>query len=146
VAVVHRSNQYGRVSDYYSRIDQEICVIVQIETRQALKNLDAIAAVEGVDGLFIGPSDLSAALGHLGQSSHPEVRAAIEDAFKRIRKAGKSPGILAHAEVDAQHWLTQGCTVLGVGSDVGLLARQSEQLAGRFKTLVQTAAGTATNQ
>ena len=93
--------------------------------------------------MFIGPSDLSAALGHLGQSSHPEVRSAIEDAFKRIRKAGKAPGILAHAEADAQHWVTQGCTVLGVGSDVGLLARQSEQLAGRFKSLVQAGATTA---
>jgi 4-hydroxy-2-oxoheptanedioate aldolase len=134
VAVVHRSNQYGGVSDYYSRINDEICVIVQIETRQALQNLDAIAALEGIDGLFIGPSDLSAALGHLGHSNHPEVRSAIEDAFRRIRKAGKAPGILAPVEADARHWLAQGCTVLAVGSDLGLLARQSEQLAARFKT------------
>src|SRR5262245_1499067 len=84
VAVTHRANQYGRVKDYFKRANDEICVILQIETRLALQNLEAIAAIDGVDGLFIGPSDLAAALGHLGESGHPEVRAAIEDALKRI--------------------------------------------------------------
>jgi 4-hydroxy-2-oxoheptanedioate aldolase len=134
VAVLHRSNQYGRVSDYFGRIHDELCVIVQIETRQALDNLDAIAAVEGIDGLFIGPSDLAAALGHLGETGHPEVRAAIENAFKRIRKAGKAPGILAPVEADARHWLSHGALILAVGSDLNLLARHSEQLAARFKS------------
>ena len=97
-------------------------------------NLEAIAAVEGVDGLFIGPSDLAAALGHLGDSGHPEVRAAIEDAFQRMRKAGRAPGILAPIEADARHWLSLGCVVLAVGSDVGLLARSSEALAAKFKS------------
>ena len=133
VAVTHRANRYGRVKDYYQRTGEEICVIVQIESRLALQNLEAIAAVDGIDGLFIGPSDLAAALGHLGEPGHPEVRAAIEDAFKRIRKAGKAPGILAPVEADARHWLSLGCIVLAVGSDVGLLARQSEELASRFK-------------
>ena len=133
VAVVHRGNRFGRVKDYFKRANDEICVIVQIETRVALQNLDAIAAVEGVDALFIGPSDLAAALGHLGENNHPEVRAAIEDALKRIRKAGKAPGILAPIEADARHWLSHGCVVLAVGSDIGLLARQSEELAAKFK-------------
>jgi 4-hydroxy-2-oxoheptanedioate aldolase len=133
VAVTHRANQYGRVKDYFKRANDEICVIVQIETRLALKNLEAIAAIEGVDGLFIGPSDLAAALGHLGESGHPEVRAAIEDALQRIGKAGKAPGILAPIEADARHWLSVGCTVLAVGSDSGLLARHSEELAARFR-------------
>jgi 4-hydroxy-2-oxoheptanedioate aldolase len=133
VAVSHRANRYGRVKDYFARANQEICVLVQIETRLALQNLEAIAAVEGVDGLFIGPSDLAAALGHLGESGHPEVRAAIEDALKRIRKAGKAPGILAPIEADARHWLSLGCLVLGLGSDVSLLARHSEELAAKFK-------------
>jgi 4-hydroxy-2-oxoheptanedioate aldolase len=132
VAVAHRANRYGRVRDYLQRIGEEICVLVQIETRLALQNLEAIAAVEGVDGLFIGPSDLAAGLGHLGEPGHPEVRAAIEDALKRIRKAGKAPGILAPIEAEARHWLSLGCVVLAVGSDVGLLARQSEELAKRF--------------
>ena len=133
VAVTHRANRYGRVKDYHKRANEEICLLLQIETRLALKNLDAIAAVEGVDGLFIGPSDLAAALGHLGQPSHPEVRAAIEEAFQHIRRSGKAPGILAPIEAEARHWLSQGCVVLAVGSDVGLLARHSEELAARFK-------------
>lgn len=133
VAVTHRANQYGRVQDYFQRANDEICLLLQIETRLGLQNLDAIAAVDGVDGLFIGPSDLAAALGHLGDNGHPEVRAAIEDAFKRIRGAGKAPGILAPVEAEARHWLSLGCLVLAVGSDVGLLARASETLAARFK-------------
>jgi 4-hydroxy-2-oxoheptanedioate aldolase len=98
-----------------------------------LKNLEAIAAVEGVDGLFIGPGDLSADLGHLGDLSHPEARAAIEDAVKRIQKTGKAAGILAPVEAEARHWLALGCLVVAVGSDLTLLARQSEQLAAKFK-------------
>jgi 4-hydroxy-2-oxoheptanedioate aldolase len=133
VAVTHRANRYGRVKDYYKRCGDEICVVVQIETRLALQNIEAIAAVEGVDGLFIGPSDLAAAFGHVGEPAHPEVRAAIEEALKRIRKTGKAPGILAPIEADARHWLSLGCVVLAVGSDVGLLARQSEELAAKFK-------------
>jgi 4-hydroxy-2-oxoheptanedioate aldolase len=134
VAVAHRGNRFGRVKDYYKRIGDELCVLVQIETRQAVQNLEAIAAVEGVDGLFIGPSDLAADLGHLGEPGHPEVRAVIEDALKRIRKAGKAPGILAPVEADARHWLSVGCVVLAVGSDLNLLARHSEQLAAKFKS------------
>ncbi len=133
VAVTHRGNRYGRVKDYFKRANDEVCVLLQIETRLGLQNLEAIAAVEGVDGLFIGPSDLAAALGHLGNNGHPEVRAAIEDAFKRIRNAGKAPGILAPIETDARHWLSLGCVVLAVGSDAGLLARHSEELAAKFK-------------
>jgi len=133
VAVNHRGNRFGRVKDYYKRIGEEICVLVQIETRLALQNIEAIAAVEGIDGLFIGPSDLAAAFGRVGESGHPEVRAAIDDALRRIAKTGKAPGILAPIEADARHWLSLGCVVLAVGSDVGLLARQSEELAAKFK-------------
>jgi 4-hydroxy-2-oxoheptanedioate aldolase len=133
VAVAHRAIRYGRTKDYFTRANEEICVLVQIETHQALKNIEAIAAVEGVDGLFIGPSDLAADLGHLGEPGHAEVRNAIEGALKRIRKAGKAPGILAPVEADARHWLSVGCVVLGVGSDVNLLARHSEALAAKFK-------------
>lgn len=133
VAVSARGSRYGRMKDYYQRIDDEICVIVQIETQRALENIEAIAAVDGIDGLFIGPSDLAADLGHLGETNHPEVRAAIENALNRIRKTGKASGILAPIEADARHWLSFGCVVLAVGSDIGLLARQSEDLAAKFK-------------
>ena len=134
VAVLHRANRFGRVKDYFARANEEMCLLLQIETRVALENLDQIAAIDGVDGLFIGPSDLAAALGHLGNNGHPEVRAAIENAVERIRKAGKAAGILAPLEADARHWLAQGCAVVAVGSDVGLLARSSEALAAKFRS------------
>ena len=133
MAITHRANRYGRVKDYLQRVHDELCVLVQIESRSALQEIEAIAAVEGVDGLFIGPSDLSAALGHLGDPAHPEVRAAIEQAGCRIRKTGKAAGILAPIEADARHWLDQGYTFVAVGSDLGLLARGSEALAAKFK-------------
>jgi len=133
VAVATRANRYGRVSDYLQRANDEICVHVQLETRTALGQLEAIAAVEGVDGLFVGPSDLAADMGHLGESAHPEVRAAIDDAILRIRKTGKAAGILAPVEADARHWLDLGATFVAVGSDLGVLARQTEALAKKFK-------------
>ncbi|MDQ2693905.1 MAG: HpcH/HpaI aldolase/citrate lyase family protein [Pseudomonadota bacterium] len=133
VSVGPRANRYGRVKDYFHQAQRELCVLVQVETRQALTQIEAIAAVEGVDGVFIGPSDLSADMGFLGDSGHAEVRRAIEDAVARIRAAGKPAGILTGVEADARHWLQQGCTFVAVGSDLGLLARQSEALAARFK-------------
>lgn len=135
VASVHRGNCFGRTRDYFERANGEMCVIVQLETRAALENLEDIATVEGVDGLFIGPSDLSAALGHLGNPRHPQVRSAIEDAGKRIRNAGKAAGILAPEE-DARHWLTQGFTMVAVGGDAALLARQSDELLTRVRKSV----------
>jgi len=106
---------------------------VQVETRLGLDNLDAIINTDGVDGVFIGPSDLSAGLGHLGNIAHPEVQKAIDDAIKRIHKAGKAPGILAPVEADARRYLDQGCLFVAVGADVGLLARESEKLCAKFK-------------
>jgi len=132
-AVTTRANNYGRIKDYAKRVNDELCVIVQLETRAALANLEAIAAVEGVDGMFIGPSDLAADFGHVGNSAHPDVRAAIDDAIGRIKRTGKAPGILAPVEADARHWLELGCLFVAVGSDVGILARQSEALASKFR-------------
>jgi 4-hydroxy-2-oxoheptanedioate aldolase len=136
VATSTRAARYGRIKDYLKRADDEICVIVQIETRTALDNLERIAAVPGIDVLFIGPSDLAAGLGHLGDNAHPEVRRTIDDAIGRIRATGKAPGILAPVEADARHWLDLGCLLVAVGSDIGILARQSEALAARFKPQV----------
>jgi 4-hydroxy-2-oxoheptanedioate aldolase len=122
------------VKDYIARVHGELCVFVQLETRVALGNLEAIAAVDGVDGLFIGPSDLAADMGHLGNSPHPDVRAAIDEAIARIVKTGKVAGILAPVEADARHWMALGCLFVAVGSDAGILARQSEALAAKFKS------------
>jgi 4-hydroxy-2-oxoheptanedioate aldolase len=133
VASIHRANRYTRVKDYPKLADAEMCVVAQIETQKALDNIEAIAAVDGIDGLFIGPSDLSAAMGHLGNAGHPKVRAAIEDAGRRIRKTGKTAGILTAVEADAQHWVSCGYSFVAVGSDLSLLAKNSEELAARFK-------------
>jgi len=133
VAVATRANRFGRVTDYLQRASDEICLHVQIETRAALANLESIAAVDGVDGLFIGPSDLAADLGQLGNSAAPEVRRAIDDAITRICATGKAAGILAPVEADARHWLALGATFVAVGSDLGVLARQTEALARKFQ-------------
>lgn len=132
VAVVTRASRFGRVTGYLTRAHEELCVLVQVETRVALANIEAIAAVEGVDGLFIGPGDLAADLGRAGETDHPAVRAAIDGAVSRIVATGKVAGILAPVEADARHYLGMGCRFVAVGSDIGLLARQSEALAARF--------------
>ena len=132
VSVSTRANGFGRVPDYFARANDEVCLLVQIETRVALDNIEQIAAVEGVDGIFIGPSDLAADLGHLGNSGHDTVRTAISKAIGRIRAAGKAAGILAPVEADAKRWLDEGCLFVAVGSDLGLLARGSDALRARF--------------
>lgn len=133
LGTVTRANDYGRVKDYLQRVHDELCVIVQLETREALDHLEEIAAVEGVHGLFVGPSDLSADMGFLGQSGHPEVRSMIEQTIVRIVKTGKFAGVLTPLEDLARRCLDAGACFVGVGSDSGILARQSEALAARFK-------------
>lgn len=129
-----RATKFGRVPNYYARAAEEICVLVQVESRKALGALDEIATVEGVDGVFIGPGDLSADLGHLANPGHPDVQAEIAGAVERIRAAGKAAGILTPVEEEARRWLEAGCLFVAVGADVGLLARQSDALAARFKS------------
>ncbi len=133
VAGSTRAAGYGRTRDYMKRAQEEICVLVQAETRLALKNLEEIAAVEGVDGVFIGPNDLAADLGHLGNWQHPDVWKAMEDAAKRIRKAGKAPGILV-GEADGKRCLDVGFLFVAVGADTGMLVRGSDALAGKFRS------------
>ncbi|EWY39743.1 alpha-dehydro-beta-deoxy-D-glucarate aldolase [Skermanella stibiiresistens SB22] len=133
-ASASRASRFGRVKDYYARAHEEICVLVQIETQQGLDNLEAIAAVEGVDGVFIGPGDLSAALGYLGSPGHPEMQPVIEDAITRIKACGNVPGILTGDEKLARRYIELGCLFTAVGADLGILARGTEQLAAKFKT------------
>lgn len=132
-ASASRASGYGRVRGYHSRCEEEICVLVQIETRHALGNLEAIAAVDGVDGIFIGPGDLSADMGFLGQPGHPEVVAAIDDAIRRIKACNVAPGILTGDDALARHFIAQGCLFTAVGADVAILVRETERLAARFK-------------
>ena len=128
-----RASRWGHFTDYYKRANEEVCLLVQAETALALKNLDAIAATEGVDGVFIGPADLSASLGHVGNPNHPEVQAAIEDAIARIIQAGKAPGILTSDEAQARHYLSLGALFVAVGLDGQILMRQTTALAAKFK-------------
>ena len=134
VSVSSRANRYGRISDYFKRVHDELCLLVQIETRTALDNLERIAAVDGVDGIFIGPSDLAADLGHLGNPAHPDVQAAMRSAAERCRAAGKPAGTLAPVEADAKRYLEWGYTFVAVGADIGVLRKASDELLGRFRT------------
>jgi 4-hydroxy-2-oxoheptanedioate aldolase len=134
VAGTTRATRFGRVKDYAKRAHEEICLLVQVETQAALDNIEAICALDGVDGVFIGPADLHASMGHTGEIANPKVKPLIDDAIRRIRKAGKAPGILTPNEADAKHWLECGALFVAVGADVGILARGAEALAAKFKS------------
>ena len=118
---------------YLGKANDEICVLVQVETREALKELEAIAKVPGVDGVFIGPSDLAASLGHLGNPAHPEVQEAMHDAVKRLKALGKPAGILTGNEEEARRYIDWGYLFVAVGADIGLLAKNADALAKKFK-------------
>jgi 4-hydroxy-2-oxoheptanedioate aldolase len=133
VAGTTRATRFGRIKDYARRAHEEICVLVQVETQPALDQIEAICAVEGVDGVFVGPADLHASLGYTGEIANPIVKPIIDDAIRRIRKAGKAPGILTPSEEDARRWLDCGALFVAVGADVGILARGAEALAAKFK-------------
>ena len=135
-----RASRWGHYPDYFKRANQEVCLLVQVESREALQNLDAIAATPGVDGVFIGPADLSASMGHVGNAAHPEVQAAIEEAIARILKAGKAPGILAPDRQLATHYLSLGALFVAVGLDTQLLMRHTTELAAHFKSAPLVAA------
>ncbi|MBC9734444.1 aldolase/citrate lyase family protein [Nocardioides marmotae] len=124
-----RASGFGAVPDYLATAHEDICVVVQVESRTGLDNVAEIAAVEGVDGVFFGPGDLAASLGHLGDPGHPEVRAAIEAALPLVVAGGAFPGIFASGPEDAAHWLDRGVVLVSVGSDVGLLASSARTLA-----------------
>jgi 4-hydroxy-2-oxoheptanedioate aldolase len=128
-----RANLFGRIADYHRNAHQDTCVLVQVETPAALAEIEAIASIDGVDGIFIGPGDLAAALGHLANPSHPEVQSAIGDGCNRIRAAGKPAGILTSDPDDAVRYLELGFTFVAVGSDVGILTKGAEKLAAHCK-------------
>ncbi|WP_238120724.1 MULTISPECIES: aldolase/citrate lyase family protein [unclassified Xanthobacter] len=128
-----RATRFGRVKDYAARCESELCLLLQVETKTALDQLESIAGVEGVDGIFIGPADLSASLGFGGNASHPEVVKVVGDALRRIRATGRAAGVLATDPALVDHYLECGATFVAVGVDMGILARETTQLAARFK-------------
>lgn len=133
VAGATRATRFGRVKNYHVNAHNEICTLVQVESREALDHIEAMAAIDGVDGIFIGPADLHASLGYLGERAHKDIMPVIDDAIVRIVKTGKAAGILTDSEENARRWLKLGATFVGVGSDVSLLAKSADTLAAKFK-------------
>lgn len=138
VSLIQRGNRYGRVDDYIERVEDELCVLVQIETRAALDRIDEIAAVDGVDGVFFGPADLSADLGLLGKPAHPEVTAAITEGFAAVRRAGRPAGILVGDVDQAAHWLKTGFSFVACVTDIALLARGARTTLEQVREKAQT--------
>jgi 4-hydroxy-2-oxoheptanedioate aldolase len=128
-----RASRFGRDAAYVRDAESELCLLVQVETREALERIEEIASVDGIDGVFIGPADLSASMGHPGNAGHPEVRAAIDDAIRRIRACGKAPGILMADEVRARECLANGALFVAVAMDMLLLRNAADAVAAKFK-------------
>ncbi|WP_170430683.1 HpcH/HpaI aldolase family protein [Ruegeria arenilitoris] len=128
-----RATGYGSVTEYIQTADEQICLLLQVENRAGMAALDDILQVEGVDGVFIGPADLSTDMGFQGNSAAPEVRATIADAITRIKAAGKAPGILGTNDEASQAYLEMGAQFLAVGIDVMLLTQAARALAAQWK-------------
>ena len=133
-AVASRATRFGRIGEYFTRYADEMCVLVQVETMEALEKVEEIAAVPGVDGIFIGPGDLSASMGLLHQPTHPKVVEAIEDGLKRITAAGNRGGVLVVGdEALARRYMAAGSVFTAVGVDAALFARSADALAKQYK-------------
>lgn len=129
---VARSSRWTRYEDYLDVADSQLCLIVQVETVSALDNAEEIAAVDGVDGVLIGPADLAASMGLRGDTANPRVQAAVEDAIRKIGSAGKSAGLLCIDESLAKHYMAVGANFVAVGIDTTLLVNAAASLARRF--------------
>jgi 2-dehydro-3-deoxyglucarate aldolase len=134
VSMMHRGNRYGYETDYHATVNDNLAVIVQIESVEGLNNAEAIGRVEGVDCLFIGPSDLSVALGHFNNPLHPEVQEAIQKILKAGQATGTAVGILAHVEEHAHRYLEMGLNFVSVGADAAIMKTGSLELRKRFKS------------
>ncbi|WP_342321989.1 HpcH/HpaI aldolase/citrate lyase family protein [Kosakonia sp. BYX6] len=128
-----RASGFGRIKNYATACDAEICLIVMPETRQALENIEAMAAIDGVDAFFIGPGDLAASLGYIGQPMHPEVVRVIEETGRRVQAAGKAVGILCTDETQTRRYIELGFQIVAIGSDQGLLTKGAEHLLAKFR-------------
>lgn len=132
-SAIGRASRWNRTPSYLHEAHKGICLLLQIESNAGLTQLESIAKIDGVDGIFIGPSDLAADLGHIGNPGHRDVQKAIEDALRRISNCGKPSGILIADETLAQRYIELGASFVAVGTDVTILSRGAETLAARFK-------------
>lgn len=131
-SAVGRASRWSARTDYLDVADSEVCLLVQAETATALDNLEAICAVDGVDGVFIGPADLAASMGHRGKPGHPEVQQAIENAMRTIVRSGKAAGTLTSDQTLARRYLDLGCTFVATGVDILMFANAARKLARDF--------------
>jgi 2-dehydro-3-deoxyglucarate aldolase/4-hydroxy-2-oxoheptanedioate aldolase len=138
IAAVHRGSRYGTVPNYLTRAASELCVIVQIETPTALSNLAAIAAVPGVDAIFIGPGDLSASMGHLGDMGNPAVQDVLRSAAQQCRAAGKPVGIVGPTPEQVGKYIEYGYTWVAIASDMGLMVGRAQEWLGKLKGATPT--------
>lgn len=128
-----RAARFSTIADYGTTADAQICLLVQVENLRGLAALDDILAVEGVDGVFIGPADLAADMGHMGRTDHADVQAAIMDALTRIRAAGKAPGILSTRDSMTNDAIAAGAQFVAVGADILLLGHAARKLASQWQ-------------
>ncbi|GHC53361.1 2,4-dihydroxyhept-2-ene-1,7-dioic acid aldolase [Alcaligenes pakistanensis] len=134
-AALARASRWQQVPDYLAHADTQICTLVQVESTAGLLALPEIARVSGVDGVFIGPADLAASMGYLGNPGHPHVQQAIATAISEIRKAGKAAGILTGDMAMARTYLQLGAVFVAVGSDVGILSNGARALRESFRDI-----------
>lgn len=132
-STLNRAADFGRHPDYLRTAADDLCLFVQIESARGVARVEEIAAVPGVDGIFVGPADLAASLGHLGNPRHPEVRSAIEQALDAAQAAGVHAGLYASSPADGREWAARGAVLVAVGSDVGVLQRGTARLFSEAK-------------
>lgn len=130
---IARASRWNRTPSYLHSAEADLCLVVQVETASGVRNAGRIAAVDGVDGVFIGPSDLAASMGHLGEAGHPEVVAAAESAIRAVRSAGKAAGVLTTAAPLVARYRAAGCSFVAVGTDVGIFARGLDELSRAYR-------------
>lgn len=132
-AALARASKWNQVDDYFNDANDQMCLICQVESVEGIKNIESILKVEGVDGVFIGPADLGASMGYLGQPNHPAVKEEVSKAIKLIRKHNKTAGFLSGSKETIDYYVSQGANMVGVGLDTLLLSKAAKQLAERFK-------------
>ncbi len=142
VAGMHRGGRYGTVPNYLTRANDEVCVIVQIETLAALDHLEAIAAVPGIDSIFIGPADLSASMGHLGDMAHPAVQEKLAAAARDCKRLGKPTGIIGSTADMVGAFLGYGFSWVAIGSDLGFMVGRAQEFLGKFRAAPTKTAST----
>lgn len=128
-----RASRFSQIADYGTTADAQVCLLVQVENKKGIAALDDILALDGIDGVFIGPADLAADMGHMGNALHEDVQAVIMDALRRIRAAGKAPGILSTHDPMTEAALEAGAQFVAVGADVLLLTRSAQALSAKWQ-------------